>query len=71
MKIFYLLFVCINLVMIGCCFRGLYQSMTIYVQHLQIMIGFIGYNVHKKTPCSVVLVTFVVQLVDFLSAGFL
>ena len=57
MKIFYLLFVCINLAVIGCCFRGLYKVMTIYMQHLQIMVGSIGYNVHRKTPCPVLLVT--------------
>ena len=57
MKIFYLLFVYINLAMFGCCFLGLYQSITMYGQHLQIMIGSIAYDVHKKTPCPIVLVS--------------
>jgi len=51
-KIFYILHVCIQLAMNGCCFRGLCE-VTIYVHLLQIMIGFTGYKTHSKTPCPV------------------
>jgi len=55
-KILYLLFLCINMAVIACCVRGLYKVMTIYVQHLQIMVVSTGYNVHRTTPCPVLLV---------------